>query len=202
MLARFRTRLTFANVVSLIALFVALGGSSYAALRVGSRQIVNNSVRSNDIRNNNVRSIDVRNGSLLARDFKAGQLPRGATGPPWAPGQAGAPGEDATSLFAYIRDDRGAGAADVEFGSGVTAVSDPADDSGGYTVTFNRNLTNCVVQAQQGIGQPAGNGASTVSPAHADVGVAFGVGDNEAHVTFYGPANTQVNTAFMVAAFC
>ncbi len=81
-----------ATVVAYIALFVALGGSSYAAIRVGSPQIVNNSVRSKDIRNNDVRGRDIRNGtigtadvgneSLLAEDFKPGQLPAGPQGGP------------------------------------------------------------------------------------------------------------------------
>jgi hypothetical protein len=55
-------------VVALLALFVALGGSSYAALRVGSAQIVNNSVRSKDIRNNDVRGKDIRNSTIGGRD--------------------------------------------------------------------------------------------------------------------------------------
>jgi hypothetical protein len=79
---RIRSRLTFANVTSLLALFVALGGTSYAALHVGSKQIVNNSVRSKDIRNNDLRSADVRNGSLLPADFKPGALPAGPRGLP------------------------------------------------------------------------------------------------------------------------
>lgn len=72
--ARVRRLLTFPNVVSLTALFVALGGSSYAALRVSSKQIVDNSVRSKDIRNGELRGIDVRNGSLTPADFRQGTL--------------------------------------------------------------------------------------------------------------------------------
>jgi hypothetical protein len=70
-----------ATVVAYLALFVALGGSSYAAVKVGSKQIVNNSIASKDIRNNSVTSTDVRNRSLRVTDFKSGQLPRGQTGP-------------------------------------------------------------------------------------------------------------------------
>jgi hypothetical protein len=51
-------------VVAYLALFVALGGSSYAAIRVGSRQIVDNSVRSKDIRDNGVRGRDVKEATL------------------------------------------------------------------------------------------------------------------------------------------
>jgi hypothetical protein len=53
-----------------VAMFVALGGSSYAALKVGSKDVRDNSLRSRDIRNNSVTSRDIRNGSLTAEDFK------------------------------------------------------------------------------------------------------------------------------------
>ena len=50
MLSRLRPRLTFANVISLLALFVALGGTGYAALKlpknsVGTKQLKNRAVR-------------------------------------------------------------------------------------------------------------------------------------------------------------
>ncbi|MEA2391318.1 MAG: hypothetical protein QOK31_1427 [Solirubrobacteraceae bacterium] len=66
-----------------VALFVALGGTSYAALRLPA-----NSVGSKQIRNNAVSSSKVHDRSLLAKDFKSGQLPRGATGPQGVPGTA------------------------------------------------------------------------------------------------------------------
>jgi hypothetical protein len=55
-------------VVAVIALFAALGGGAYAALRVGSGQIVNNSIRSKDVRNGTLRGADVANRSLGAAD--------------------------------------------------------------------------------------------------------------------------------------
>jgi hypothetical protein len=66
-----KRRLTYANVTATLALVVALAGTSYAALRVGSRQIVDNSVRSADLRNNSVTGRDVRNRSLSGRDIKS-----------------------------------------------------------------------------------------------------------------------------------
>jgi hypothetical protein len=80
--AKLRSRLTYANVVSTLCLFIVLGGTSYAVATgsINSREIKNNTVRSKDIRNNSVRSRDVRDLSLLARDFKPGQLPRGPRG--------------------------------------------------------------------------------------------------------------------------
>jgi hypothetical protein len=64
--------------LALLALFVALGGTSYAA-----SALPDNSVGNQQIKNNAVTSPKVKNHSLLARDFKPGQLPegpRGATG--------------------------------------------------------------------------------------------------------------------------
>src|SRR4051812_26982597 len=87
------------NVVSYVALFVALGGTSYAAVRLPS-----NSVGPLQITKNAITSSKVRDSSLLARDFKAGQLPagkpgdtgptgpQGARGPQGATGAAGTPG--------------------------------------------------------------------------------------------------------------
>jgi hypothetical protein len=93
------------NFVSYLALFVALGGTSYAAVRLPS-----NSVGSLQITKNAISSSKVRDKSLLARDFKPGQLPagkpgdtgpagpqgargpQGAQGPQGAKGPAGAPG--------------------------------------------------------------------------------------------------------------
>src|SRR3712207_6733156 len=69
MLARLRARLTYANVVATLALFLALGGVSYAAVRVGTGSIINNSVRTQDLRNNDIRSGDIRNRTITNRDI-------------------------------------------------------------------------------------------------------------------------------------
>lgn len=61
---RIRSRLTFANAMSLAAVFIALGGAAYAANTVRSSDIVNGEVRTADIGNNEVRSADVRDDTL------------------------------------------------------------------------------------------------------------------------------------------
>ena len=68
LLAKLRARLTYANVVATLALFIALGGVSYGAIRVGSKSIANNSVRTQDLRNNDIRSKDIRNRTIIGRD--------------------------------------------------------------------------------------------------------------------------------------
>jgi hypothetical protein len=59
-----RRHLSYANVIATLALFVAMGGSSYAALTITGKQI----------RNNTVRSTDIRNGTLQGRDVRADAL--------------------------------------------------------------------------------------------------------------------------------
>jgi len=82
---RIRSRLTFANVMSVIALFIALGGTGYAAITlpnnsVGLKQIKKNGVGGAEIRKNAVRSGEVKNRALRAVDFAVGQLPAGPQG--------------------------------------------------------------------------------------------------------------------------
>lgn len=81
MLASFRARATYANVVSTICLFILLGGGAYAASRLSK-----DSVGASQIKRNAVRTAEVKNSSLRADDFKPGELP---TGPPGAPGAGG-----------------------------------------------------------------------------------------------------------------
>lgn len=65
--------------VALLALFVALGGSSYAAVKikirardiktgaVGTRAIADNSIRSGDVRNDSLTNADIDNANLTAK---------------------------------------------------------------------------------------------------------------------------------------
>jgi hypothetical protein len=76
-MARVRARVTYANVVATLALFVALGGTSYAVLHIGSADVLDNSLRSRDVRNNTLRSRDVRERTLRARDLERDSLGSG-----------------------------------------------------------------------------------------------------------------------------
>ena len=82
-ISRLERRMTYANVVSSLCLFLVLaGGSAFAATQITGAQIASNAIT----------SAKVKNGSLLKVDFKSGQLPkgpRGLTGPAGAAGRAG-----------------------------------------------------------------------------------------------------------------
>lgn len=90
-----RSKLTYANVIATIALFLALGGGAWAATTLPK-----NSIGTAQLRSGAVTGEKVRSGSLIASDFAEGELPagpRGATGPqglPGTPGTPGAPGEE------------------------------------------------------------------------------------------------------------
>ena len=76
MLKRAASQLTYANVMATIAVFIALGGTSYAVTTgsIDSREIQNNSIRSGDVLEGTVRSSDIRDHTILSRDVKKGVL--------------------------------------------------------------------------------------------------------------------------------
>lgn len=76
-----------AMIIALLALFIAMGGSAYAAFNLPA-----NSVGTKQIKNGAVNSEKVKDYSLLARDFKPGQLATGARGPQGATGGRGPQG--------------------------------------------------------------------------------------------------------------
>jgi hypothetical protein len=87
-LAILRSKLTYANVIASLALFVALGGVSWAAVTLPA-----NSVGKRQLKRNAVTSAKVANGSLKKADFAAGQLPTGRQGPTGPAGLAGERGD-------------------------------------------------------------------------------------------------------------
>ncbi len=66
---RLRPRLTFANVISCLALFVALGSGAYAAIH-----LPRNSVGARQLKKNSVTGAKVKNHSLTGRDISTSTL--------------------------------------------------------------------------------------------------------------------------------
>ena len=93
MLSTLRSKLSYANVMATVAVFIALAGTSVAAVSltrnsVRSKHIAKGQVKRSDIGRSAVNSAKVANRSLRLIDFRAGQVP---TGPPGAPGTPGSP---------------------------------------------------------------------------------------------------------------
>jgi collagen triple helix repeat protein len=100
MFDRLRARIhrpTPATGIALLALFVALGGTGYAAVKLGK-----NTVGTAQLKNNAVTGAKVKNGSLAAADFggtlpSGAQGPKGDTGPKGDAGAKGDPGNNGTN---------------------------------------------------------------------------------------------------------
>jgi hypothetical protein len=157
-------KLTFANVMSVIAVFIALGGSAVAVT-----QVPKNSVGANQIKKNAVSSSKVKDFSLQAKDFAEGSLPAGAAGPKGEPGPQGpagppgtpgAPGTSSVSVYAFVRTGGCCGGAlpldppQIINGHGVTAAK--IISTGQYEISFDTSLLpggtveNCVPIASLG----------------------------------------------------
>jgi hypothetical protein len=97
MLRNLRSSLSYANVTATIAVFIALGGTGYAAVTlapnsVGAKQLKKSAVTGSKVAANAVTSAKVKDGSLRAADFNPTDL--GALkGPKGDPGAAGAKGD-------------------------------------------------------------------------------------------------------------
>jgi hypothetical protein len=104
---RIARHISYANVTASLALFLALGGISWAATT-----LPRNSVGAKQIKSSAVGSSEVKDGALSASDFALGALPRGPEGPQCPrgdqgpkgdPGVRGATGEPGTArAFAFV----------------------------------------------------------------------------------------------------
>jgi hypothetical protein len=142
----FTRRPSPALVISLIALFVALGGTGYAALKLPK-----NSVGSRQIKTGAVGSSEVKDGSLRRRDFGKGQVPAGPRGAEGPVGPAGANGTDGSDGHDGTTGPRGPSDAYVGSNSGSqndsnsASVTVPAGDyvaaASGQALYFRNDST-------------------------------------------------------------
>jgi hypothetical protein len=171
-----RLRPSPALVISVIALFVSLGGVSYGVATIGTRQIKNNSIRSVDIRNRTIRNKDVRRNTLTGsriRESTLGTVPT-ATG---------------FSHYAVV-----SSAGILARRRGVTSAA--RTGTGRYQVIFNRDVRNCAYVATQG-------GVGAVTPPSGSISVASlasNVNGVEVH-TFSSQPNA-VNRSFHLLVNC
>ena len=114
-----RKKITYANVVSTLALVLAVsGGTAFAASKI----------KGNQIRRGTITAKNIKNHSLLAKDFKKGQLPRGAAGAAGAAGPAGPAGAKGAAGSAIATGTvllNGAGNPSFVNNTGFGAVSSP-----------------------------------------------------------------------------
>lgn len=120
-----------ALVISLIALFVALGGTSYAAIKIGAHNLRTGSVGTRAVKNGTLRGRDVRRASLSGREINEGRL-------------GSVPQSEGITHFAVVRGSDGA----ATRSRGVTSATHTS--TGRYQVIFNRDVRGCAYSANLG----------------------------------------------------
>lgn len=124
MSTRLRKHVSYANVTATLALFIALGGTSYAATQlasnsVGSAQIRKSAVGPSELRSKSVSSRTIRDRTIQTRDLSVSttEALRGTQG---TQGPSGPKGDSPATLKAHVSADH-----QVRGGT-VTAIRSPA----------------------------------------------------------------------------
>jgi hypothetical protein len=82
MLRRLRARLTYANVVATLALFIAVStGGAYAANTIGSSDVIDESLLSQDIKNGEVKTADIGADAMTSSKLANGSVQNSDLGP-------------------------------------------------------------------------------------------------------------------------
>jgi hypothetical protein len=189
--------------LALFALFVALGGTSFAAGNallarnsVGTAQVINGSLQTNDLSKNARTALKGNTGprgpagaqgaqgSPGAAGAQGVQGPPGATG---AQGVQGAPGRSATNLFVAMDAD-----GTLTKNSGATLAT--RANAGVYRISFNTDITNCVYLATGG--QDAG---SFVEDYHL---YTSRTGTSTVNVQVFDEKNNPLDRPFFLAVVC
>lgn len=183
LVTRLRSRLSYANVTASLALFVALGGTSYAALT-----LPRDSISSKQIRANAVRSVEIRNNAIQIRDInkKARAALRGQQGPA---GPAGPPG--ITERVQVGSEGQ------VAAGGTTDLVSWSSNDPGRYRVQFRRDVSNCAYSAT--LAKVAGG--SVTQPAAGRITVDHDIGP-AVFVRTYDAAGNSAQQPFHLIVVC
>jgi hypothetical protein len=182
---RIRERLSYANVAATVALFLALGGTSYAVTSlpknsVGSAQLRTNSVRAPEIERGAVRSSEIANGTIRLGDVSpsARAALQGQTGPPGPTFAA-----TADSLGQLVR---GNATGSTPGGFGVRLIA------------FSRSVASCVPTAT--LAQVAG-GPNPIPPTTAHI-QAETLSDGRVRVRTFDPAGAPQPYPFNLVVAC
>jgi hypothetical protein len=178
-----RIRISPAMPVALVALFVALGGVSYAAVTVTGKNIKDGSITGKDVKKSSLDGNHVKNGSLGTIDLSKSAIAslRGATGPqgvagaPGAPGTPGAQGTPGAPGANGVVTPQAATLDNKQLPTGVeTQVLSKSVPEGTYVVTAKTNLLAIgvdIVECTLSAGNTAVDNAQWTSSAQARTSV-------------------------------
>ena len=182
-----RTRLTYANVMSSIAVFLVLGGATaFAATKIGANNIRANAVTAGKIKKEAVTTAKIKNNAVTgakADEGSFGQVPSAKVS------------ESASNvLWAVVTNPTGAGNA------ALARSSQPAPtvtEGTGVIVTFQRSVAECAWLATRGL--PGATGAET--PGYAETNGVAG-NPNAVEVRARDKEGTITDGNFHLAVIC
>jgi hypothetical protein len=176
---RLRGRLTYANVMASIAVFLSMSGGAYALTiptnSVGSRQLRSKAVTRAKLATNAVTSTSVRDGSLRARDFRSSDLPNGPRGARGAIGSRGATGARGATGLRGLTGPRGESGLDPVpsgrtirgvVGANFEAPTNATTETYGVDVTLPVPAANALGDAQVAVNA----GATGLTPTDPNAG--------------------------------
>jgi Collagen triple helix repeat (20 copies) len=192
--------------LALLALFLALGGTSFAASNallprnsVGTTQVINGSLQTSDLSKGALKALKGNTGPrgpAGAQGAQGAQGSPGATGaqgvqgPPGATGAQGvqgAPGQSATKLFVAMDAD-----GTLTKNSGATLATRAG--AGVYRIAFNTDITNCVYLATGGE-----DGGSFFEDYHL---YTSRTGTSTVNVAIFDANNDPLDRSFYLAVSC
>ena len=150
---RLRGKLTYANVISTLCLFLLLGGGAAVAANsmlpknsVGARQIKRGAITPAKISNATKQVLDGQQGPRGAQGPRGPQGQKGATGATGKTGAQGPKGETgapATALWAVVEGNAKPQPTFVSKSAAAVSVNRLGELPGVYTVNFNRDVSGC-----------------------------------------------------------
>jgi hypothetical protein len=194
---RFRKRLSFANVTSALALFIALGGTSYAAITlpansvgrpqirssgVGQSEIAANAVGRSEIRTGGVAQKELRNNSVGPGEIRDGRI---------SPADLSDDAKNAVAELKGVTFRVAATEAGATTGGNAKSVA-RTTDPGVYSVDLGQDVSACQVSATIA-GAGATPGLVTVTP---------GASTNLLTVSTFDNAAAAANRPFQLLVAC
>jgi Collagen triple helix repeat (20 copies) len=194
-LKRLRSKLTYANVMATIAVFLVLaGGTAFAATEmlpkngVGTKQLAKEAVTPAKLSKASKATLTGPKGATGATGATGSQGPKGDQGLKGDKGETGEPGLPATKLWAVVE------GATLKRGSGVTKVE--SEGTGQTKVIFNQEVANCAYSGT--IGNPQ---SGVAPPAFISVQPSVAT-SNGLFIATYDKTGALTNENYHVEVFC
>jgi hypothetical protein len=186
---RLRGKLTYANVMSTVAVFLALGGSVYAAGKLDGTQIKPNSIPGNRLKRNSVTGARIKASTLGTVPFATN-----AANASTLAGNAAAAFAQSSNLLSAVVENKGTNANFVRGTPGTTATRLGV---GEVIVRFPRKVSQCTWVAS--VGHP---GLAGLAPGGAGARGPNDEDPNSVEVITWDSTGVQTDADFHLIVLC